>query len=39
MLERACSTKKDELKEIEAQYGDQVEIVYHTGPGNPEWET
>ncbi|MFZ5918949.1 MAG: hypothetical protein ACOYZ7_18595 [Chloroflexota bacterium] len=26
------------LKEIEADYGDQVEIVYHTGPGDPEWE-
>jgi hypothetical protein len=25
------------LKEIEAEYGDQVEIVYHTGPGDPEW--
>jgi hypothetical protein len=27
------------LKEIEAEYGDQVEIVVHTGPGDPEWET
>lgn len=26
------------LKEIEADYGEQVEIVYHTGPGDPEWE-
>ena len=26
------------LKEIEAEYGDQVEIVYHTGPGDEEWE-
>jgi hypothetical protein len=26
------------LKEIEADYGDQIEIVYHTGPGDPEWE-
>ena len=26
------------LKEIEAEFGDQVEIVYHTGPGDPEWE-
>jgi hypothetical protein len=26
------------LKEIEAEYGDQVEIVFHTGPGDPEWE-
>jgi len=27
------------LKEIEAEYGGQVEIVFHTGPGDPEWET
>ena len=27
------------LGQIEAEYGDQVEIVYHTGPGDPEWET
>jgi hypothetical protein len=26
------------LKEIEAEYGDQVEIVFHTGPGDAEWE-
>jgi hypothetical protein len=26
------------LREIEAQYGDQVEIVYHTGPGDDERE-
>ena len=26
------------LKEIEAEYGDQVEVVFHTGPGDPEWE-
>ena len=26
------------LKEIEADYGDQVDIVFHTGPGDPEWE-
>jgi hypothetical protein len=26
------------LKQMEAEYGDQVEIVYHTGPGDPEWE-
>jgi len=26
------------LKEIEADYGEQVEIVFHTGPGDPEWE-
>ncbi len=26
------------LKEIEAEYGQQVEIVYHTGRGDKEWE-
>jgi hypothetical protein len=26
------------LKEIEAEYGDQVQVVFHTGPGDPEWE-
>ena len=26
------------LKEIKAEHGDQVEIVYHTGPGDKEWE-
>ena len=26
------------LKEIEAEFSDQVEIVFHTGPGDPEWE-
>ena len=26
------------LKQIEAEYGDQVEVAYHTGPGDPEWE-
>jgi len=26
------------LKEIEAEYGSQVEIVYHTGPDDPAWE-
>ena len=26
------------LKEIAAEYGDKVEIVFHTGPGDPEWE-
>jgi hypothetical protein len=26
------------LKEIESEYGEQVEIVFHTGPGDPEWE-
>jgi len=25
------------LKEIEAEFGEQVEIVFHTGPGDPEW--
>ena len=26
------------LQAIEAEYGEQVEIVYHTGPDDPEWE-
>jgi hypothetical protein len=26
------------LQEIESEFGDQVEIVFHTGPGDPEWE-
>jgi hypothetical protein len=26
------------LKEVEAEYGHQVEIVFHTGPGDKEWE-
>ena len=26
------------LKEVEAEYGDQVEIIFHTGPGDAEWE-
>jgi hypothetical protein len=26
------------LKEIKAEFGDQVEIVFHTGPGDEEWE-
>jgi hypothetical protein len=26
------------LREIEAEFGDQVEIVFHTGPGDPEWD-
>ena len=26
------------LKEVEAEYGDKVEVVYHTGPGDPEWD-
>jgi hypothetical protein len=26
------------LAEIEAEYDDQVEIVYHTGRGDKEWE-
>ncbi len=27
------------LQQIEAEFGEQVEIVYHTGPGDREWET
>lgn len=26
------------LEEIQAEYGDRVEIVTHTGSGDPEWE-
>ncbi|MGD8397870.1 MAG: hypothetical protein PVG11_03355 [Anaerolineae bacterium] len=26
------------LAEIEAEFSDQVEIVFHTGPGDPEWD-
>ena len=26
------------LKEIEAEFGDQVEVVFHKGPGDPEWK-
>lgn len=26
------------LKEIEAEFGDQVEVTFHTGPGDGEWE-
>jgi len=25
------------LKEIEDEFGDQVDIVFHTGPGDEEW--
>lgn len=26
------------LKEIEAEFGDRVEVIFHTGPGDPEWK-
>ena len=26
------------LKEIETELGGRVEVVFHTGPGDPEWE-
>jgi hypothetical protein len=26
------------LKAIEAEFGDQVDIVFHTGPGDKEWD-
>jgi hypothetical protein len=26
------------LKEIETDFGDQVQVVFHTGPGDPEWD-
>jgi hypothetical protein len=27
------------LKDIQAEFGDQVDIRFHTGPGDQEWET
>ncbi len=27
------------LKEIETEFGEQVEIMVHTGPGDPAWDT
>jgi hypothetical protein len=26
------------LNEIEAEFGDQVEVTFHTGPGDREWD-
>lgn len=26
------------LKEIEAEFGERIEIMMHTGPGDPAWE-
>ncbi len=26
------------LKEIEAEFGEQIEIIMHTGPGDSAWE-
>lgn len=26
------------LKEVEAEFGDQVEVTFHTGPGDEEWD-
>ena len=26
------------LKDIETEYGEQVEIVFHTGPDDPAWQ-
>ncbi|RLD04020.1 MAG: hypothetical protein DRI56_11765 [Chloroflexota bacterium] len=26
------------LNEIKAEFGDKVEIVFHTGPGDKEWD-
>ena len=26
------------LRDIEAEFGGRVAIVYHTGPGDPQWE-
>jgi hypothetical protein len=27
------------LSEIEDRYGDQLEIIFHTGPGDEAWQT
>jgi len=27
------------LSDITREFGDRVDVVYHTGPGDPEWET
>ena len=27
------------LQEIKSEYGDRVAIVFHTGPGDSEWES
>jgi hypothetical protein len=26
------------LQQIDAEFGDKVEVIFHTGPGDPEWE-
>jgi hypothetical protein len=26
------------LEEVESEFGDQVEVIFHTGPGDPEWD-
>ncbi len=26
------------LKDVQAEFGDRIEVVFHTGPGDPEWE-
>ena len=26
------------LKEIESEFDEQVEVIFHTGPGDPEWD-
>jgi hypothetical protein len=26
------------LAEVEAEFGDQIEVLMHTGPGDPEWD-
>ncbi|MFP4345277.1 MAG: hypothetical protein ACLFU8_11335 [Anaerolineales bacterium] len=25
------------LKNVQAEFGDRIEVVFHTGPGDPEW--
>ena len=29
---------KRQLKEIEAEFGEQIEVIMHTGPGDPAWD-
>lgn len=27
------------LKDVQSEYGDKIEVVMHTGPDDPAWET
>ena len=26
------------LQQIDGEFGDKLEVIFHTGPGDPEWE-